>query len=160
MASPITNRRRKTGMARDIITTQDIQEAKLRRSAAGSVAGGAPPIPVEDQYGDRLIKYIPSEIVGLYVALDSLLKTASDQIPQEIFAWLVFGFLFIMTPIYLWRVQNVKKYQTLTIATISFLVWVFTLGGPFTQISWYSPFYGALLLPIYTFSIATFKSEK
>jgi len=147
-------------MGREVITEQDVQNAKLRRAAAGSVASGTEPIPGADKYGDRLIKYIPSEVVGVYVAVDALLKTAGNQIPKDALGWIVFGFLLIMTPIYLWRVQNVKKYQNLFIATTSFLAWVFTLGGPFAQFPWYSPFYGALLLPIYTFAVATYKAEK
>lgn len=147
-------------MGREVITEQDVQKAKLRRAAAGSVAGGTEPIPVKDEYSDRLIKYIPSEVIGVYAAVDALLKTAGNQIPKDTLGWVVFGFLLIMTPIYLWRVQNVRKYQALAIATVSFLIWVFNLGGPFAQLPWYNPFYGALLLPLYTFSIATFKAQK
>lgn len=146
-------------MGREVITEQDVQNAKVRRAAAGSVAGSSEPIPTVDKYGDRLIKYIPSEVVGVYITLNTLLKTAGDQIPKNDLKWMVFGFLLFMTPIYLWRIQKVKKYQQLIIATISFLVWVFALGGPFVQIHWYSSFYGALLLPIYSFTLATVKAD-
>jgi hypothetical protein len=147
-------------MGREVITEQDVRNTKLSMAAAGSVAGGAEPIPVADKYGDRLIKYIPSEVVGVYVAVDALLKTAGNQIPKDALGWIVFGFLLVMTPIYLWRMQNVRKSKNLAIATLSFIVWVFTLGGPFAQLPWYSPFYGALLLPIFTFTVATYKAEK
>ena len=147
-------------MGRDIITKQDVRDARLRRAAAGSVAGGTEPIPVPDEYGDRLIKYIPSEVIALYLTVAGMISVAPEGIPKDSLAWFSAGFLWLMTPVYLWRIQNVKKISTLLIAFVSFLIWVFTLGGPFTQLSWYSPFYGTLILPIYTFSVAVYQGKK
>jgi hypothetical protein len=62
-----------------------------------------------------------------------------------------------MTPLYLFFVQKVKKAKQLILSTLSFAVWVFALGGPFTLLSWYDPLYGALLLPVFTFTISLFQ---
>jgi hypothetical protein len=35
---------------------------------------------------------------------------------------------------------------------------VFALGGPFKDFGWYKPIYGALLLPVFTFFVAMFKT--
>ena len=146
-------------MSRQVITEKDVQGAMRRRAAAGEVARGAADGPAPDEYADRLIKYIPSEVVGVFLSVNALLTTAGDQVPKDILAWVIFGFLLVMTPIYLRRVQNVEKLQQLLISTISFAVWIFTLGGPFAQFSWYSPFYGAVLLPLYTLAVATYKAQ-
>ena len=148
-------------MSREVITETNVQEAKLRKASAGGLAaGGAEKVPTADEYSDRLIKYIPSEVVSVYLFADGLLRSSENQIPKNTLQWTVFAILLVMTPFYLRRIQKVKKYQQLAIATISFAAWVFTLGGPFTQFTWYHSVYGLLLLPIYTFGIAIFKAEK
>jgi hypothetical protein len=39
------------------------------------------------------------------------------------------------------------------IATVSFAIWVFAVGGPFATMSWYDSLYGALVLIAYTLVI-------
>jgi hypothetical protein len=151
-------------MGREVVTKQDVSDAKAARDAAGSLAAGEEEkVPKADEYSDRLIKYIPGEIVSLYLFVSGVLQTASGQIPAATLEWLqwgVFGFLCAMTPVYLYFVQDVEKKQQWGITALSFAVWVFTLGGPFAQLSWYHPVYGAVLLPLYTFSIAIVKAKK
>jgi hypothetical protein len=142
-------------MTREVVTNLDYEKAVNLLKRGDTKVN---PL-VKDDYSDRLLKYIPSEVVGVFLAVDSLLKTASVQVSKDILGWVVFIFLIILTPIYLHRVQKVKKYQQLAISTISFMVWVFTLGGPFMQFSWYSPIYGAILLPLYIFSVATYQAK-
>jgi hypothetical protein len=150
-------------MGREVVTEADVQIARQRIAAGGSLAAGAQAVPTKDEYGDRLMKYIPTEIVSLYLFVSGLLKSAGNQISQETAGWLewgIFGFLLAMTFVYMRFVQEVKKKQQLIIVMISFAVWVFTLGGPFAHLGWYHPIYGALLLPLYTFMIATLKAKK
>jgi hypothetical protein len=48
-----------------VITETDVQDAIAARDAAGNLAAGAGvEIPAADDYSDRLVKYIPSEIVN------------------------------------------------------------------------------------------------
>jgi hypothetical protein len=151
-------------MGREVITDEDVKKAQRREDAAGKLAaGGRKPPPKRDDYSDRLIKYIPAEIVSVYLFVSGILRTAGDQVPASTRNWLEWGvliFLAGMTPVYLRRLQGVRKKQQWAIVTVSFVIWVFTLGGPFAQLGWYRPLYGALLLPLYTFTIATFKAEK
>ena len=74
----------------------------------------------------------------------------------------VFIVMLLMTPFFLHLVQKVKKKRQLGISTVSFAVWAFALGGPFTQFPypWYHPIYGALLLPIFTFTIPMWEAKK
>jgi len=36
------------------------------------------------------------------------------------------------------------------LSTLSLVVWMFAIGGPFTTLDWYHPSLGAVTLPIYT----------
>jgi len=146
-------------MSREVIIESDIQKAKLRGAASGRVAGVFEEAK-KDNYSDRLIKYIPSEVVSVYIAVSAVLKVAGDEVPKKTLEWIIFAFLLVMTPIYLRVAMNVKIYRNLIISTISFGVWAFTLGGPFAPLSWYNPIYGAILLPLYTFVIAIDPSKK
>lgn len=107
-----------------------------------------------DKYVDRLLKYIPTEVVALYIFLDGAIQGAPPNVPRGIVLWTVFVLLLAGTWVYLQRVQNVTNRVQLTLSTGAFLVWVFYLGGPFTHLPGYERFYGSLVLPLYTFGIA------
>jgi hypothetical protein len=155
-------------MERGIVTKRDIQrsttelaEPFLKQAKALGVqktqldieAAIATPMPSEDDYKSRLLKLIPTEVVAVYLTLDGVVKAAASQLPKNETLWVIFFILLIATPFYLWRVTGVTKTPQQLISTISFAVWVFTLGGPFAGLGWYQPAYGALLLPLYTFLI-------
>ncbi|RLC66756.1 MAG: hypothetical protein DRI48_03950 [Chloroflexi bacterium] len=109
-----------------------------------------------DNYMSRVLKHIPSEIVMAYVAIDGVLRTcynpnvwADRQILLKLL-WIVTAALTIITPLWLWRVMNVRRIPQLFISTFSLPVWLFALGGPFALLDWYQPAFGAIVLPIYT----------
>lgn len=105
-----------------------------------------------DDYKERILKYMPGEVVTLYLLVYGLAKASEDQIQFEVISWVLFAVGIIGTILHLWRIAKVDWVQIL-ISTIAFVVWVFALGGPFLQLPWYNSVYGALLLPIYTFFI-------
>lgn len=153
-------------MGRMIITEKDIQKtvdvfAKpfedtaramgLQKEVLDIRAAVSTPVPKPDDYQSRLLKYIPAEVVAVYLTLEGIVKSAADQ--QIWLLWVIFGLLLIGTPLYLWRVAKVPRKVQLSISTIAFAVWIFALGGPFASQTWYEPVYGAILLPIYTFFV-------
>ena len=105
-----------------------------------------------DKYTSRLLKYIPAEIIALYLTFDAIIR--SVQHIQLYIYWIIFGFCLIGTYLYLWRIEKVKKQTQLVLSVVAYCVWVFALGGPFIYLSWYNPVYGGLLLPAYTFIVA------
>lgn len=109
-----------------------------------------------DGYTTRLLKYVPAEVVALFVTLDALVRSSSEVSLAAY--WGIFLFCLVGTYLYLWRVAKVRKQAQLLISTIAFAVWVFALGGPFEQFSWYAPIYGGLLLPIFTFAVAVYEA--
>jgi hypothetical protein len=108
----------------------------------------------QDNYLQRLFKYIPSEIILLFITCEKILLSQSD-IPINLY-WFISIFCFAATPFYLFFVAKVKKVSQLIISTLSFAVWVFAIGGPFSFLRWYKPLYGAITLPLFTFIVSFF----
>ena len=109
-----------------------------------------------DDYMSQVLKHIPSEIVMAYVSIEGVLRTTYNPgVPHERemllkLLWIVAAALTILTPLWLWRVMRVKRFEQLFISTLSFPVWLFALGGPFALQDWYEPAFGAVVLPLYT----------
>lgn len=106
-----------------------------------------------DTYFDRVVKYIPSDIVAAWTAATGLINSASD-VPQSTLLWIVFLVGVVLTPAWILK-QTSEKRKPLAItqslvSTVSFVVWVFALGGPFATLGFYRPLYGSLVLILYT----------
>lgn len=142
--------------------SSNVQNAFPELADDDSVAAGSRVDPADvnpgqvaqrpDTYSDRLFKYIPAEVVTLYIGLSSVITSATNLSAAVI--WMVFAVCLIGTPLYLWRMQDVRHPLQLAISTVAFAVWIFAIGGPFLQWPDYKPVYGALLLPVFTFFVA------
>lgn len=114
--------------------------------------GGNPP----DTYVDKIIKYIPSDVVAAWVAATGLIAGAAN-IPKTTLLWICFAAGAIITPFWVLRQTGTPsgppQYKHAAVSTVSFIVWVFALGGPFATLSWYNPIYGSLLLIFVTLAI-------
>jgi hypothetical protein len=112
-----------------------------------------------DDFKDRLVKLIPTEIVTAYVTIQGLIAgsavdPASDGSTQNTLLLIVVVLLFLMTPVYLYYVTNVRKWAQIIFASIAFLIWVMVIGGPIKEIGHISvQFIGSILLIIYTLFI-------
>ena len=136
--------------SRVIVLTKD---SELTLKAAG------PTSVKEDTYLDRLIKYIPAEIIAAYVFISGILSTSSSDI---IVNWISFGVLLVLTPLYIWRLialedkkannpQSRKPaWAQMIIAFFAFAIWVYAIGGPFASLPWYNRMYGSVLVALYT----------
>ena len=111
-----------------------------------------------DSYFERLLKYIPADIVAGYVALAGIL-TQNDNQPMWL-TWAVFGILLTLTPFYVCYIKTAppgfagnKMFHWIT-SCIAFTAWVFALGGPFAvTFSWYKPYLGSVCLILVTLII-------
>ncbi|HLF16313.1 MAG TPA: hypothetical protein VI796_02640 [Candidatus Thermoplasmatota archaeon] len=123
---------------------------------ARAAPGGEPPPPPggkgPDTYTDRLLKYIPSETIALFVTLDGILLTVDE--PPLFVWWAVFVALLLITALYIgrvtWSPQGRVAWIQVAISTLAMAVWIFALGGPFTNYTWYEPYMGAILVPLFT----------
>ena len=115
--------------------------------------GGAPP----DTYFDKVVKYIPADIVAAWLAATGAIHEAKSA-PAVGLPWAVFGFLLILTPLWTLKQTNVpgkpRAYTQAAIATGAFAVWVLAVGGPFARLGIYRPIYGTLVLVAYTLLVA------
>jgi len=129
-------------MGRRVITTQ-LQSSQ----ANGDV----------DTYFSKLVKYIPSDVVGGWVAATSAIRSDASA-PTNLLLWIAFGAGVVFTTF--WTLKHTKmpkKRPAITQAVIStgaFIVWVFALGEPFASLPFYRPLYGSLLLVLYTLFVA------
>lgn len=110
-----------------------------------------------DGYFDRLLKYIPADVVGLWLTGSGLIQSQGNDTSRVILLWVLFGFGLLFT--LLWTRKQTSearkppaRRQTL-LSCGSFLVWVFAIGGPFAELSFYEPLYGSLALLLYTTAI-------
>jgi len=146
-------------MPREILTISDIQKFNQSGELKKLPEGTTYPVS-QDGYFNRLFKYIPAELVAGYIFVLGVVKQLTDTGEIRTFQWLLFIIFCILTPLYLWRVQKVLKLQQHLISLLSFVVWVFALGGPFALSGWYNPVYGSILLPLFTLVVAIIEAEK
>lgn len=116
-----------------------------------------------DSYFEKLIKYIPADIVAAYVALDGILK--ENLYSPMWLGWSVFGALVALTPLYVCYMKTsppglvARKTFHWMASTFAFMVWVFALGGPFAAtFDWYRPVFGTVLLIVTTLILPVFES--
>ena len=125
-------------MAREIKSAADIPVA---------------PSPIND-YKDRLVKLIPTEIITAYVTLKGLINGSGVEGNKSLLLWIVFGILVVINPLYLYYVTQVKKPGQILFSSLAFILWVMVIGGTFTTILGFpAEFIGSILLVIYTLFI-------
>jgi len=112
-----------------------------------------PGLPEVDGYLSRLVKYIPSEVIAIYLTLEGIVKASEQRTNAPLF-WCIFLFCLGGTWLWLRRIGKVERRSQILLSILAFAVWVFSIGGPFALYpSWYNPLYPALLLPACTFTI-------
>jgi hypothetical protein len=159
-------------MTRRILTGPEVAALAARTVAAADRTGAATkgfatpadtagepnPVLKPDDYSSRLLKLIPAEVIAVFVTIDGVVRTGQRRVPPELY-WAVFIFLIVVTFFYVLRVTRLPglppSRRQAALASLSFAVWVFAIGGPFaySKASWYDPVYGAILLPLYIFTI-------
>jgi hypothetical protein len=115
-----------------------------------------------DRYPDRLLKYIPADIVAAWIAITGLINITTDvpasttNVPNlDMAMWIVFIVMVGITAAWIWRQTSEPgeppAVTHIVIATGAFIVWVLALGGrPFSTLPFYHPLYGSLVLILYT----------
>jgi len=114
--------------------------------------------PEVDTFFDRVVKYIPVEIVSAWVAVKGLVEASASQSKPTVL-WVCFGLGVVFTALYMLKQTAVPgKSPAITqtlIATGAFVVWVFGLGEPFASLlgTAQQALYGSLLLIFYTLAV-------
>lgn len=113
---------------------------------------GQPQAMTADDYAARLVKYIPADVVALYLTVQTIIAASTAAPPWLL--WAVFAAVLVLTPLYLWRVAKITKSLQIALSVLAFVVWVFALpDNPFSTLGWYNALYPAIALPFVTFLI-------
>ena len=109
----------------------------------------------DDSYFQKLLRYIPADIVAAYLAIDGILRAqlhSPDWLP-----WSVFGVMFLLTPFYVVFKMSTPPGFTfsrnfnIAASLFAFTVWVLALDGSFTHtLPRWNPVYGSILLIVTT----------
>jgi hypothetical protein len=121
---------------------------RIVTTALQSTGTNVPP----DGFFDRILKYIPADIVAGWVALDGLSGGLSVTV-----LWVLFAAIAILA--YFWMLKQTHvpgqppAIKQAIVATISFGVWAFALqSGPFDAMAYSSQLAAAVLI-VYTLAI-------
>jgi hypothetical protein len=132
----------------------------------GSLRGGERDKKDKAQdYGERVAKYVPAEVIAAYLALLPVViqGTSADTSERTIFLAVIFGMGVVFTPLYLWRFpgeKKVKQFQ-LVISTLAFLAWTYSIPeGLFDDIGVYNRVGAAILLSVFTLASGLFVPTK
>jgi hypothetical protein len=109
-------------------------------------------IKQNQEFLGKLLKLIPSEIIAAYLAVQGLIPAGSKKWGLTIVS-LVF---LIITPLYLRFVQKVERVTQIVISSLSFIVWLYCLGGPFVSFNLYIGWIASVVLLIWTIFIPRF----
>jgi hypothetical protein len=112
-------------------------------------------------YLDRLVKYIPAEIIALYLGASNVVPTQDAD--YHLALWTIAGLTTIATPIYMYFATREEGQPTLwsqiAISSLAFPVWVFAIGGPFESFDWYAQkrWIAAIVITFATFIAGIYK---
>ncbi len=150
---------------RNIITEADA--TRLRASAVPrtmkNIEGLSAPtvsVPSADDYLTKLLKYLPLEVLGAYLFLTTLIKQNVVG-TSTLAAWLLSLLVFtvIVTCLYDYYVLHIKRAIQIMMSGVGIVIYVFASGDWFATTSWYHPWYGTAVLPIYGLMIQFIKLE-
>ena len=105
-------------------------------------------------YLERLVKMIPAEVVGLYLI-------GSGIIPEGqrvgLLVWSIVCLIGVVV-VRAYGTADPEKNQTpqwssVLISSGAFVIWLYSLGGPFEPFGWHVPFIGSLLVLVWTFFV-------
>jgi hypothetical protein len=127
-----------------------------------TAAPGAGPAPNDGfaDYADRLQKLVPAEVISLYLAGLGVIGAPQGS-PQLSVVWVVVCLVGVVA-VRVWGTRESgptsrPQWPAVAIAAVSFLIWVYQLGGgPFALASLYDPKAAALLLLVWTFFVPLF----
>jgi hypothetical protein len=111
-----------------------------------------------DTYFDKIVKYIPADVVGAWVAANGVVRAANPR-PGSATLWLMFlgglALCIVWTYVQVARTDKAAARMQTMISTGAFVIWVYALGGPFPDwLGWYKPVTASLLLIAYSVAVS------
>lgn len=123
--------------------------------------GPAPAESDADGYIDRLLKYIPADIIALYLGVTNVVPQQDPS--RDMALWIITVLVALCTPFYLYATTREQGEPTpwsqIAISSVAFPIWVFAMGGPFASLPWYEEkrWVAAVIISFFTFLVGTYK---
>ena len=130
---------------------------RIERPGTGEKAAAVAPVSDFSSYMSRLLKMIPAEVISLYLV-------GSGVIPAEAGIVLVVWSVICLAGVLIVRAWGTADPQRnlptdwthVGISEVSFVVWLYSLGGPFAAYGLHIPYLGSLLVLAWTFFVPLF----
>ena len=124
-----------------------------RRIVAGEDQVSASGPPQIDGYFDRILKYIPGDVVAAWVAMKGVLVAVAS--PPAMIFWIALGVGLLATLGWTYKQTSLEGRPVATfqilVSGVAFLIWVAALGGsPFGDIAGFEQYMGSLALIAFT----------
>lgn len=111
-----------------------------------------------NRYADVLVKLIPTEVIGAYMVIVGFITPSLAGA-----RWIALGAslcLLVMTPFYLRLGHDVQRRDQLIFTSLSFVVWVYWMGGPFQLWGIHIPQIASIILVLWTLLIPFINQPK
>ena len=127
---------------------------RIRKIHSKSVGGPRSREEALKMYLDRLMRMIPGEVVGLYLVGSGFIPATNRMIlavwSLVCLAGVIVERLFGTAD----RKENLgPQWPAVLISSVAFVIWLYSLGGPFAAFGIYLPYVGSLLVLAFTFFV-------
>ena len=132
---------------------------RIRRPVSKSVLAATATAPAEDfnAYLDRLLKMIPAEVISLYLVGSGLIPNDKPVVLTVWAAICLVGLLIIRAYGTADRLRSLPTdWVHVAISVVAFLIWIYSLGGPFAAYDLHVDYLGSLLVLAWTFFVPLF----
>lgn len=83
----------------------------------------------QNQYVEKLLKLVPTEIVAAFVSIQGILLTQPSTVLQPWLFGIALFLAFVVLPLYLRKAQDVQSPAQILLTTLAFLIWAYNMGG-------------------------------
>lgn len=129
----------------------------MKPPARPGVEDVAPPTTADGlkDYIARLVKLIPTEVVSLYLVGTGILQKNTDRVAWLV--WAVICFVLVIV-VRIFGTSDAKnkvppEIPVVIISAVSFLIWIYSLGGPLIQLWHFPDEYAWMAVLVWTFVI-------
>lgn len=109
-------------------------------------------IKTSEDYMGRLLKLIPSEMVAVYMAIQGFVPVEQAKLGLSIISLVIL----VLIPLYLKFIQEVKSRTQVIVSSLSFVIWLYGIGGPFVHFNVHEPWIASAVLLLWTTFIPQF----
>ncbi len=127
------------------------------------LATRSPQVESISTYLDRLMKMLPAEVLSLYLVGSGIIPEESPR--GVLLGWFILCLIGVIA-LRVWGTSDKDAglpvdWWHVTISAVAFIIWVYTIGGPFKLYGVHVEYIGSLLVLAWTFFVPLFyKGQK